>query len=168
MGVDVQKLGPSFFTSTTNAERWPVDLAASVLNEGFRLGRKYWLVLDAFRGDELREDTRKFINGLADRLTKSSAFAGVFRLILIDFERTHLTIKPYGLFEDEIQEFGSSDVLACVVDIFMRLDRARSAEELQPYVDRILQDLPGGAERMPELNARLLDLIEELREASVV
>src|SRR5262245_34006310 len=62
-GVDLNRLSPAFFQNTTNNARWPYDLALSVLNACTGVVNQYWILLDGFAGADLREDTRKFIDG---------------------------------------------------------------------------------------------------------
>jgi len=166
MGILPESLPPNLFESTTNNERWPEELAGRVLAAGFGKGTKYWIVLDGFRGPNLRDDTRKFIAGLADTMSKSGVYARTYRLVLIDFDRTFLTVQPGNVDVEQISAFGRTDVFDCVLEILTQANRPNAAQKVGPVVDRILTDLPTDEQRMFELNQRLSDLIQAIEEGA--
>jgi hypothetical protein len=159
MGITPDGLPPGFFENTTNNERWPYDLAGSVLAKGHQLGKCFWIVLDAFTGTELRKETGKFIDGLAQGIVDSAVFGETFRLILLDFERTLLSVQPSRVDLERIEPFGETDVFDCVAEIFRRL-RKQPGIKIEKAVDQIMKDLPAGEGRLPETNQRLLDLMK--------
>ncbi len=158
MGVNVQALAPSRMEPTTNAERWPYELAGIVLNEGLKLTKRFWLLLDGFRGAELRPDTAKLIAALAQRIADSSLFGASYRLVLLGFDPSLLTV-PRSVFEtDNIQPFTDSDVRACILEIATKRGRTLSPAELDAILAKIVSGLLQDESRWPELYARLSDL----------
>jgi hypothetical protein len=159
--VDFSRLSPAFFDNTTNSARWPYDLARSVLNTCAAVPNQYWIVLDGFAGGELRDDTRKFVDGLGEGITRNTILGKKVRLILLGFDRTALTVQPSAVEVDEIHSPGLTHVADCVAAIFDRFDKPRP--DLAPLVTRIMADLPEDDTRMVELYTRLVDLIETVR-----
>lgn len=161
MGLAPDRLPVGFFENTTNNERFPYDLAGKVLAEGQQLGKRFWIVLDSFKGEEMQKETGKFIDGLAQRIIESAPLWQSFRLILIDFERSLLSIQPNRVDIDQIPVCGRSDVLDCVAEIFHRTGVPKSDEELEAVVARIMKDLPPAPNSLGELHQRLMDLLLE-------
>jgi hypothetical protein len=167
MGVDVKALAASLMEPTTNAERWPYELAGIVLNEGLKLTKRFWIVLDNFRGAELRADTGKLIVALAQRIADSSLFGGSYRLVLLGFDPALLTI-PQSVFDtDKIQPFTDSDVRAAIVEIASKNLLTLTVPEQDALLAKILDGLPQDDSRWSELYARLTDLPASIREAVV-
>jgi hypothetical protein len=167
MGVPLQALAPTFLMNTTNNERWPQDLAGRVLAEGIHKGngKSYWVVLDGFMGSELREDTRKFVTALADHIVKSSVLRKAYRLVLLGFEGSFLTVHPRQIDLEEIELPGDTDILDCMMEIFARANQPITPPDAQVFLSRITSDLPGDDTRLSELNKRLIDLMHTLEGA---
>lgn len=163
--VRTDSLPTSFFTNTTNLELWPGELAKKVLSEARKDGTVRWIVLDGFAGETLRDDTRKFITGLAEQLTASSLNAESFRLILLGFDRPAATLGPGRVDPDTTQPVTQTDVLTCVQEILAFANRP--ATEADDTVQRVMRDLPNGEQRMEELQLRLADVLLTAREADV-
>ena len=162
--VDFSRLSPGYFQNTTNNARWPYDLARSVLNTCAGVPNQYWILLDSFAGNELRDDTRKFVDGLGEGITRNTILGKKFRLVLLGFDKTALTVQPSTVDVDEIRSPGMTHVTDCVGAIFDRFQQPRP--DLAPLVSRIMADLPQDETRMMELYTRLTDLIETVRETA--
>ena len=165
-GVDLNRLSPAFFQNTTNNARWPYDLALSTLNASTGIGNQYWILLDGFAGADLREDTRKFVDGLCESISGSTVLGRKFRLLLLGFERTALTVKPSLVDIEEIHPPGQTHVTECVSAIFDRFAQPRP--DVAPLVTRIMDGLPQDDTQMLELHKRLVDLIDTVREQANV
>lgn len=153
----------------TNQKKHAEDLAMWVLGELVRdATQQQWIMLDNFQGEKLRPDTRDFVVALADRVTKG-VFKHKCRLILIGFDRSHLTVPPGWVDEERISACAVSHIKECVNEI---AGRAPVALTVGPLYDFATQDLPAANGRMPELNTRLrglltaIDLIAEVSRTS--
>jgi hypothetical protein len=94
----------------------------------------------------------------------SSVNKANFRLILLDFDRP-LLVDQNKVDAEIITAFGVTDVVDCVMEIFSRFRTPSQVAQIQPFVDRIMADLPTDEKRLREVNLRLTDLIEQLQEA---
>ena len=163
--IRTDSLPSAFFTNTTNLELWPGELAKKVLSEARKDGTVRWIVLDGFAGETLRDDTRKFIIGLAEQLTASSLNAESFRLILLGFDRPAATLGPGRVDPDTTQPVTQTDVLTCVNEILAFANRPQT--EADDTLQRVMRDLPNGEARMEELQLRLADVLITARDANV-
>lgn len=141
---------------TTNADRWPLELANWVLVEGAQTQSKWWFVFDGFDSEEIGKDTRAFINFLADRVT-TGIYSKMFRVILLGYERGLLSTRPGTIDIDSTEPLSESDVRACVEAI---LKRGAVNSDPTPFVAQIMDGLPAGEGRHEEINRRLCDLME--------
>jgi hypothetical protein len=162
MRVSTESLPQGFFTKDTNDARWSFDLAGKVLTNA-PVGKRFWIVLDNFYGPNLRPDTAKFIDGLARWIIDSSEYAQSFRLILLHFERSLLSVEAPKVDREEIGQVSEHDIRECVREIFERSQGPPSDGLLQATVERIIEDLPASG-RLKELNERLFDLIRTLQD----
>lgn len=141
----------------TNEDRWTGELATWVLSEAMGRPGDWWFLLDGFNRQGVRADARKFIAHLADQVTKGIA-ARHCRLILLDFDRTALSVQPTKVLKEEIEPVEPDEVAACV-DVILK--RTGTSADVQQVVDAILQGLPTDDTRLPVLNQRLSALLEE-------
>jgi hypothetical protein len=164
-GIRIDTLSPSFFNSTTNQELWPAELAAKVLAEARKDGTCRWIVLDGYAGTTLREDTARFIKGLAERMTQGSTYAESFRLVLLGFDGQPGTLAPGRVDPDQTQPITQTDVLTCVNEILTMTELPLT--EAAAAVASIMEDLPADAARMEEVERRLNALLITARESRV-
>lgn len=162
MGVGVHRLPSGFFEMDTNAERWPFNLAGEILAEGAGKNQRFWIVLDNFRGPNLRVETAKLIDGLAQRILGSVVYADNFRLVLLNFDRSNLSIQPHRVEHEQISPVSESDIRECVAEIFERYSSPATQQMLAESVAKIMSNLPATG-RLKELNSRLIDLIQSLK-----
>lgn len=141
---------------TTNADRWPLELANWVLVEGAQTQSKWWFVFNEFDNEKLEKDTRAFINFLADRVTQG-IYSKRFRVILLGYERGLLTTRPGTIDTDSTEPIKDSDVKVCVEAI---LKRGSVTSDPTPFVAEIMDGLPVDETRHEEINRRLCDLME--------
>ena len=156
----VAQLGPrksEMPPAHTNEDRWTGELATWVLSEATSRAGDWWFLLDGFNRPGVRPDARKFIVHLADQVTRGIA-ARHCRVILLDFDRTALSVQPTKVLKEEIEPVEAAEVAACV-DVILK--RTGTSADVQQVVDAILQGLPTDDTRMPVLNQRLSALLEE-------
>lgn len=148
----------------TNEERWLQDLANWVLTGAAaavaraREVRKFWFVLDGFGGPDLKKSVRDFIVHLADKIT-TGIYVKDFRLILLEFERTSLTLPIGRIVKDETTFVDDAEILKCVNSI-LATSKKLTVDDHPAFASRVTQDLPTGEDRMPTLNQRLQALLE--------
>lgn len=155
----VAQLGRSVISmppDNTNEDRWTRDLAIWVLSEAVATPQNWWFVLDGFSGNFVRPDARKFIVHLTDLVTRG-IFARRCRVILLDFDRTALSVQPGQILLEEIESVEQDEIIACVDAI---LKRAGQSADVQQIASSILQGLPTDDTRMAVLNQRLVGLLE--------
>jgi hypothetical protein len=144
----------------TNQKLYTRQLALWVLNEAAQTPAQHWFILDNFRGEKLRADTRDLLVALSDRIT-TGVFPQRCRLILIGFDRALLTVDPGKVEEEMIAPFKAGDIEAAVREILRRAPAPVAPERVFPL---ILSDLPDGESRMTELNIRLRALLYAVTE----
>ena len=164
MGVSVNRLAPGFFDADTNGERWPFNLAGKILSEGAALKDRFWIVLDNFRGPTLLPATAKLIDGLAQWIISSTVYADRFRLVLIHYDHSALSIQPHRVARDETAGILAIHVRECVTEIYERYFPSASKQLRVKSLARMMDGLPEKG-RLKELNARLIDLMESLKDA---
>jgi hypothetical protein len=162
MGVDVDQLSPSFFAEDTNNVRWVHDLAGKVLAKR-AIGKRYWIILDNFCGDTLRTETAKFIDALARRIVDSAELAQSFRLVLIQFDRTQLTVESRKVDGEDIAEITDSDVKEGTREIYGLYAGEPDDALVRGTVAVILHGMQGAKKDLNVLNERLQLLIDKLR-----
>jgi hypothetical protein len=163
----VFKMGRSILSippKETNLKLYVQQLAVWVLNEAAQSPSQQWFVLDDFRGDQLRPDTRDFLVALSDLVT-TGVFAQRCRLILIGFDRAMLTVEPGKIEEEKIRPCNRADLDAAILEI---LDRAPLPLKLETFCPFILDAIPEGAEKMEELNWRLRALLYAINELTIL
>ena len=144
---------------TTNADRWPLELANWVLVEAAQTSYDWWFVFDGFDSLNVTKDCRSFINFLADRIT-TGIFRRKYRIVLLGYERGSLTVQPGHIDIDEISLIPDDEIKTCVELILQRAGIMTSAEN---FVRSVLQGLPKDKTRHEEINRRLCSLIETIQ-----
>ncbi|WP_242122126.1 hypothetical protein [Sphingomonas lacusdianchii] len=149
----------------TNTTAFVKQLVTWVLGEANKAGLKWWFVLDGFRsshpgeepGWELRDDTREFLVAFVRGLT-NGINAARHRLLLLDFDRAILPLPPGAVGFDRTCPIPHAAVRTVIDSII-----AKSASSLDPDAVEadILDGLSSPIAELPELNARLVDLLAE-------
>jgi hypothetical protein len=141
-------------SDTSNLDRWTLELANAVIAQANIGDDRWWFVLDGYNNAELREDTKFFIVNLAMRL-QSGVQADRHRLILIDFDRSLLAVKP-GLIAPDITE----PIPHQQVKVFVRGMTATRATPLDAdqLSAEVLLGLPDPIEDLTLLGERLGNL----------
>jgi len=146
--------------SDTNQKLYARQLALWVLNEAAQSPAQQWFILDNFRGDSLRPDTRDLLIALSDRIT-TGVFSQKCRLILIGFDKALLTVKPGKVEEENIGVCSTNEIESCIGEILQLAPVPIAVPRISPF---ILLELPSGKHKMAELNQRLQTLIYAIRE----
>ena len=160
MGGDPAKAPPL----DTNTAAWTKQLVRWVLAEANRRDLHWWFVLDGFRSSEpgedpqwqLREDTRDFVGTFIKGLTNGINVER-HRLLLLDFDRAGLSLRPGLVGLDRTGAIGRTTVSSLIRELAAASGRQSDAALLEAD---ILSDLPDPIADLPELNARLMDLME--------
>jgi hypothetical protein len=163
----VQSLGKPDATpppAHTNIKLYAQQLANWVLSEASDPTQQNWFILDNFRGDTLRADTREFLIALSDKIT-NGAFRKHCRLILIGFDRALLTVEAGKVDEEVIQPCSDSEIVLAVAEILQRAPVAIPVLQVSPV---ILGGLPPNPGRMAELNIRLRGLLYSIQEIASI
>lgn len=142
----------------TNEDRWAQELATWVLTEAVGQPGDWWFVLDGFNGPEVRPDALKFIAHLADQVTRG-VFARRCRVILLNFDRTGLSVQPSRILLEAIKPPVEPDEVEDCVEVILR--RTDTNADAHQVTAAILQGLPTDETRLPVLNQRLSALLEE-------
>jgi hypothetical protein len=155
---------------TTNKDRYPLEVANWVLTEAHQTTYRWWFVLDGFAPPEARDgqeqadhvpkEIRAFINFLADNLTKG-VYRTRFRLILLGYERAHLTVTPGLLDLEPLQAASDAEIVDCARAILARLKPGANVQQ-QPLIAAVMHELPASHQRMAEANRRLTKLLESV------
>ena len=153
-------------TELTNRERWVQELVNDVIYAGLGepaadpSGRKqtWWVVLDGFKAPHLHKDTELFIRTLAASLTAGRA-QEQFRLILLDFDATALTVPPTKVASEVTAPIATNAVTLCVGNLAANQPDA----ERKRVIDRVLQGLTDPVQNLPVLAARLGEVIRITR-----
>jgi hypothetical protein len=159
----VSKMGRSLGDKpphTTNQKLYARQLALWVLREAALTPTNHWFILDNFRGEKLRPDTRDFLVALSNEIT-TGVFPQRFRLILIGFDRAMLVVDPGKVEEEQIGPCLLSDVDVCIEEI---LKRAPTPVPLAAISPLVVNGLPNGDQRMQALNMRLRALLLAVQE----
>lgn len=140
----------------TNQKRYARNLARWAIGEIVQLStHQHWIVFDNFQGEKLRPDTRDFVIAFAELVT-NGVFKEKCRLILIGFDRSHLSVDPGWVDEERIAASKPGDIKTCVGEI---ATRAPVVLTVDPLYDFATNNLPAANGRMPELNTRLRGLL---------
>lgn len=146
----------------TNKERWLSQLANWVLFKAAeartRMQSNYWFLLDGF-GDNPSEPLRFFITQLAERITNGYYASNDFRLILIEFRRSDLTVSIGKIVTDDTAPLPDQD-LAAEVQAIVSTNGALPAGRHQDCLRLLIQGLPADDRRLQVLNERLRALID--------
>jgi len=161
MGVQVDQLPPSFFGNDTNNVRWLHDLAGRILAKR-PVGKRFWIILDNFFGDSLLTETAKFIDALALRIADSAELAQNFRLVLLQFDRTHLSVESRKVDRETISEITDQEVQEAAREIYGRYRGTPDEPLLQGTVTQVLEGMAARKD-LALLNERLQALIDSLR-----
>lgn len=149
MGGDVTEMPPA----NTNRDRWSEELATWVLSVAGKGDMRWWFVLDGFNNRELRDDTGKFIAALATGLG-TGIHRLRHRLLLLDFDRTLLTVAPGHIGVDTVGSIPASAVEK-FVDTLLQ-GKNLNADAMK---QRVLDGLPDPIDDLPELAERLENLV---------
>ncbi|MGH9966689.1 MAG: hypothetical protein ACREBG_02485 [Pyrinomonadaceae bacterium] len=150
--------------SSTNQKLYVRQLALWVLNEAAQSPSQHWFILDNFRGEKLRQDTRDLLIALSDRIT-TGVFPQRCRLILIGFDRALLTVDPGKVDEENVGPCPPAAVEASITEILKRAPSPVGADSISPM---ILANLPNGEGRMAEVNTRLRALLYAIEEVKQI
>lgn len=161
MGVEVDELSPTFFATDTNQVRWLQNLAGRVLTKK-PAGNRYLIILDNFFGNTLPTETAKFIDALARRIVDSAEFSQSFRLVLLHFDRTQLTVESRKVDGENIAQINDVDVTEGAREIYGRYGGIADEALLKETVAEILNGM-GAQKNLAELNGRLQLLIDTLK-----
>ena len=150
----------------TNGARWVKELVNEVIYAGVgespvaanHCKPTWWIVLDGFKAPELRDDTKQFIVTLAASLTAGRA-QEQFRLILLDFDATVLTVPPTKVASEVTAPIATHAVSLCVGHL--AADQPDTVRKR--VVARVLQGLTDPVQNLPMLAARLGEVIRILR-----
>jgi hypothetical protein len=158
LGGDARTIVPP----CTNGFRWAQELANCVISEGNRQKRDtWWIVLDGFRDPNLREDTKQFIVKFAAALMTGVA-QEKFRLILLDFDSTALTIPPNKIADEQMTPIAANAVAKCVDELAPHLP----SSERKTIVARVLQGVSDPIDDLPTVAGRLREVIRVFGDAS--
>jgi hypothetical protein len=142
--------------SDTNQKRYARNLARWAIGEIVQIStHQHWIVLDNFQGEKLRPDTRDFVIAFAELVT-NGVFKEKCRLILIGFDRSHLSVDPGWVDEERIAASKPADIKTCVGEIAARAPVQLTVDLLYDFATN---GLPAANGRMPELNTRLRGLL---------
>jgi len=141
---------------TTNQKLYVQQLATWVLNEAAQSqSLRHWFILDNFKGDKLRQDTRELLIALSDRITKG-VFPQRCRLILIGFDRALLTVDADKVEEELIGPCPPAEVEQTIGEILTRAPVPVAPATVSAFV---FENLPNGEAKMKELDLRLRALL---------
>lgn len=105
-------------------------------------------------------DTLDFLVELSNLVTGGS-YVEQCRLILTGFDRALLTVDPGKVEEETVSPCTRDDAVQCLKEVL----RQAPSPVLLPRVEPLVLDaLPKGADRMPELNLRLRALLHAMKE----
>lgn len=148
----------------TNAAALVKQLVSWVFRTANKDGLRWWFVLDGFRssrplevpGWQLREDTREFVVTFVRGLT-NGINAARHRLLLPDFERALLPLPPGSVGLDKTCSVPKASIRSLIEAVI-----AAAGSDLDPDAveTQILNGLSNPVAELPELNARLIDLME--------
>lgn len=139
----------------TNLKLYSRQLAIWVLNEAAQMPAQHWFVLDNFSGDKLRQDTKDFVLGLTDLVT-TGIFQKRCRIILMGFDSALLTVDQAQYDEETIIQCTAADVHKAIDEILKTAAFPLDSASIAVFV---MNGLPAGSAKMPELNARLRALL---------
>ncbi len=148
----------------TNTAAWTKQLVRWVLAEANRRDLHWWFVLDGFRSSQpaedpgwrMREDARDFIATFTKGIT-NGINAERHRLLLLDFDRASLTLPPGVVGVDRTGAISRAVASSLVQELITASGRSLDAARLEADV---LSGLPDPIDDLPELAARLMDLME--------
>jgi hypothetical protein len=141
----------------TNAEAWHEELAIWVISKGLEDRFSWWIILDGFNKDELRADTAEFIDRLAQRCLLGRA-AQRFRLILLEFDRINLRVRPGQIQPEQTAPISEVSVKAFIA----KLVETKPGLDVDQLTGQITADLGEPVQDLPMLATRLTDLISTL------
>jgi hypothetical protein len=144
----------------TNLDRWVQEVANWVIATANASGPdgKWWFVLDGVTGCDLRQETRLLITKRASSLT-TGVNAERHRLILLDFDRALLPLKP-GLIADKTTgPIPHNVVRTAVAQVIAGSGVGFDVAEITA---KMVGGLPDPITDLPELGQRLADLIESI------
>jgi hypothetical protein len=147
----------------TNKDRYGLELAQWVCNEATQQGGQHWFVLDNFRGETLRPDTRKFLTTLTS-LIVTGRYPSSCRLILIGIDQTLLGVDAGKVETERVTPHTDADIDAAIAEIHQRLP-SLTAATLRAFV---ADGLPPAPAKMPELGRRLNLLLLAVNEIATL
>lgn len=150
MGGNPRTLAPQ----CTNGDRWAQELANDVISEGVKSGEIWWIVLDGFNGPSLRVDTKLFITKLAASLMSGIAQKR-FRLVLLDFDTSTLTIPPVKIADETTGTISAIAVSRCIEE----LTRDSPENERKLILEKVLDGLGDPIKDLTSLGSRLGEVI---------
>lgn len=139
----------------TNLDRWAQELANWIVAEANRNGSRWWFVLDGFNKQELRDDTSLLIVKLSIAL--QAGVARKHRLILLDFDRTLLPLRPGLIASETTTPIPRSAVEMVVADLIRASGKSLDSRQVTA---KIMDGFPDPVPNLPELNFRICDFME--------
>lgn len=140
----------------SNLDRWAQELANWIISVANASDRNWWFMLDGFNAAELRTtDTRLLITKLAKSLTTGMARER-HRLILTDFDRRILPLRPGLIAADTTAPIPHASVASAVAEVVRQSPLPLEAAAITA---RILAGLADPVDDLRELSLRLSDLI---------
>ncbi len=142
--------------ANTNQQRWISEIVNWVLSAANRSDRSWWFILDGFNCRTMRADTQLFIDILAHRLG-TGLQRDRHRLILLDFDRTVLTVLPGSISDQTTDPVPHVSVVRAIDQIL-----ATSPPDLDRglVTASVLAGLADPITDLRELNVRLGALIQ--------
>ncbi|HEY9225184.1 MAG TPA: hypothetical protein VIP11_00970 [Gemmatimonadaceae bacterium] len=159
IGDDPDRVPPP----TTNLERWTQEVTNTVVSAANKSqvdGRGWWFILDGFNKRELRDDTRLFIVKFATALNSGVA-QQLHRLILIDFDRTVLSLQPGMIAVDKTEAIPVEALKPAVRSIVRASGKPLDPEK---FVNAVTAGLPDPVVNLLDLRDRF-QLLRETVEA---
>ncbi|GIF22617.1 hypothetical protein BJ973_002940 [Actinoplanes tereljensis] len=144
---------------TTNGDRWAKDLANWVLSVANNSGFDWWFLLDGFNGQEVRRETQTLITKLAFLMT-TGVSRDRHRLILTDFDRSALTIRPGMIAAEETRPIPFDSVRAAIAVVLGHAGIAPDDQRAVVAEAEVLQGFADPVTDLAELALRLSDLAE--------
>jgi hypothetical protein len=139
----------------TNLDRAAQEFANWIISVGNASPYRWWIVLDGFNPDELRQDAQLLVTKLAASLTTGVARER-HRLILTDFDRSVLSLRPGSLVLEETSPIPHASVAAAIAQV---IGFPAQSAEVAAVAEKVLAELDDPVTDLPELNRRLCDLI---------
>jgi hypothetical protein len=142
--------------ATTNMVAYVRDLVNWVIAEASKDAIRWWIVIDGFTNEEMRDDTRRFLIQLSKGVTQGVARTR-HRLILLDFDRTILPLQPGLIASEKLGGIPRAEVEMVVEKLI--LSSGKRHLDADQLTTKIVNGFSDPITDLQELNNRLSDLI---------